>query len=109
MSDSETKTGGWVNNIAKMWKKKDKEGYFLSLPIAEPVTIVLQRKIKEGFVNQEVTLVPQENEKGYKSVMFTMKKPEAYQYNGETISPPQTLKFECSLPPQGSGDGESDF
>jgi hypothetical protein len=106
MSDSQS---SWVNNIAKIWRKKDNSGNFMSLPLAEPVTLKLQRKTKDGFVVEEVTLIPQTNDKGYSSVMFTMKKPEPYQGREGVVNPPENLKFELSLPPQSSGDGESDF
>ena len=99
----------WVNNIARMFKSKN-GNYFLTIPLAEPVTIVLQRKTKEGFVDQKVTLMPDENEKGYKSVRFLMTKPESYtKRDGTVVDPPESLKFECALPPQNEGDGESDF
>lgn len=102
-------TGNWINNFARVWQKKGEKKFFMSMPLAEPVTLKLQRKTKDGFAIQEVTLVPEENEKGYSSIMFTMKKPEAYEYNGETITPPENLKYEISVPPGGQGDGESDF
>lgn len=100
----DSKSSGWVNNFAKMWQKSSKDGYFLSIPLAEAVTIKLQRKTQDGFVTQEVTLVPQTNEKGYSSVMLTMKKPEAYtNRGGDIVKPNEKLKFELSLPPQSEG------
>ena len=99
----------WINNFAKIWKKKGGEKkFFMSIPLAEPVTIKLQRKTADGFVEQSVTLIPQENDKGYKSVMLTMKKPESYERNGETVTPPESLAYELSLPPQAE-KGEGDF
>lgn len=97
---------GWVNNFAQMWNTKaDKKKFFLSIPLAEPVTMILQRKTRDGFVNQEVTLIPQTNEKGYSSVMLTMKKVEA----NDKYTPPENLRQEVSVPPGAQGDSESDF
>lgn len=105
MSDEKTDKG-WVNNFAQMWNKKgDKRKFFLSIPLAEPVTLKLQRKTKDGFVTQEVTLVPTENDKGYKSVILPMKKAEPY----KEYTPPENLRQVASVPPGAQGDGESDF
>ncbi len=103
-------SNGWVNNVIQMWSKKDdKKKFFLSIPLAEPATLVLQRKTKDGFVNETVTLVPTENDKGYSSVILPMKKVEAYTHSGGTYNPPENLRQVASVPPGAQGDGESDF
>lgn len=111
MSEKDKSSKGWVNNFIQMWRTKDNDKkFFLSMPLAEPVTLKLQRKTRDGnFIIEEVTLVPQTNDKGYSSVMFPLKKVEAYQNNGETITPPENLRQVASVPPGAQGDGQSDF
>lgn len=82
----------WVNNVGKIFKTR-KGTNILSLPIAEEVEIVLQRKTKEGEKLERVLLKPTVNEKGYSSVVFTLSKPdEEYKINDNHL-------FDLSLPP----------
>jgi hypothetical protein len=95
---------GWINNIAKIFNKKgDRNSVFLTIPLAEEVNIVLQRRNKEGkFFTEEALLVPQEDTKGFKSVKLVMKKATPYEFNGETITPSENLRYTLDLPPAGS-------
>ena len=70
------------------------------------MTVRLQRKVSGGgFAVEEVTLVPTENDKGYKSVNLPMRKVEG----NDKFTPPENLRQEISVPPGAQGDGESDF
>lgn len=95
----------WVNNFAKMWcTKEDNKKYFLSMPLAEPVTIKLQRKKGDDFVVEEVTLVPIVNDKGYSSVSFKMDKVRPFTTKeGKEVIPPSSLKQTLSVSPGSQG------
>lgn len=108
MSSEEKKDEKWVNNFCSIWVRGegDDKKYSMSIPLAEPVTIKLQRYISGGgFAIEEVHLVPYTNDKGKKSIRAFLKKPEA----NEKYTPHKDLKFVGSIPPKNKGDGSSDF
>ena len=109
MSDEEKKEeGNWINNFVELWSKESngKRTRNLIIPLAETVTIKLQRKLAGGgFAIEEVTLIPSTNEKGYKSLFINLKEPN----KTEKYTPHANLKFVGSIPPKNKGDGKSDF
>jgi hypothetical protein len=84
----------WINNFAKIFKTKKTGMNIISIPLAEPVTLKLQRKGKDGVRIDEVTLVPSVNERGYSSVTLLTGSPSAeYKVNENHI-------FDVSAPPK---------
>ena len=84
--------GKWINGFARVWKTKN-NNFILSIPLAEPVTMKLERRNKEGEVSiEDVTLIPTKNEAGYTSVVINLSEPkEEYR-----LSPSHT--FDLSVP-----------
>lgn len=84
----------WINNFAKIFKTSKAGVNVISIPLAEPVTLKLQRKGKDGVRIDEVTLVPSVNEKGYSSVSLITATPnEEYKIGDKHI-------FDVSAPPK---------
>ena len=103
----------WINRFVQMWNYTKKDGSkarMLSLPLAEPVTIKLQRYKNKEFFIEEVTLTPTVNAKGFSSLAIFLDKLDRSVTldNGNTFERPENLTHEGTIPPP-KDDSNADF
>jgi len=105
----------WFNKLAQVIQRKQDGrlvdgSFFMTIRLAEPVTLKIQRGREGDFKTEEVTLVPQTNEKGYSSVILGMQAPRAFKKSDGTVDEPRdNLKYELSYMLPEDSDEEVPF
>jgi hypothetical protein len=82
----------WINNFGKIFQSKNGKN-FISIGLAEPVTLKLQRHSKGETFLEEVTLTPEVDEKGFSSVRIMLSEPK------EEFRVSERHLFDLSVPP----------